>query len=218
MKVLVICDDFWHPGEIVARGLKPLEKQGYELDVVMYVRDMLYPEMLREYDVIINAKSNVFGPANKTPWFDPAVSAVMPNDFKEYIEEGHGFIALHAGNCYSRERQADMAAITGNDFIGHPPQCAIKMEKVKDHPIMQGVENFDVVDEHYRIDVHADDVDLFLTSTSDTEAGTQYAGYTRTFGKGRFCCLTPGHTLKVFHNPEYQKILKNALDWCAGKI
>ena len=66
--------------------------------------------------------------------------------------------------------------------------------------------------------MHAKDADLFLTSTSDTEAGTQYAGYTRTFGKGRFCCLTPGHTLKVFHNPEYRKILKNALDWCAGKI
>ena len=218
MKILVICDDFWHPGEIIARGLKPLEKAGYELDIVMHARDMLYPEMLREYDAIINAKSNVFSPANKAPWFDEQVTQVMPNEFRAYIEEGHGFIALHAGNCFSRERQADMAALTGNDFIGHPPQCDIRMEKVGDHPIMKDVAPFTVLDEHYRINVHADDIDLFMTSTSDTEAGTQAAGYTRTFGKGRFCCLTPGHNYAVFMNPEFKKVLKNALDWCVGKI
>lgn len=218
MKVLVICDDFWHPGEIIARGLKPLEKQGYELDVVMYARDLLYPAMLRDYDVIVNAKSDVFGPANRAPWFDETVTAVMPNEFRAYIEEGHGFIALHAGNCFSRERQADMASITGNDFIGHPPQCDITMQMVSDHPITKGVNDFVVRDEHYCVDVHAQDIDLFMTSTSDSEAGTQKAGYTRTMGKGRFCCLTPGHNYAVLVNPEFQKLLKNALDWCAGKI
>lgn len=218
MKVLVICDDFWHPGEIIARGLKPLEKKGYELDVVMHVRDMLTNEMIREYDVIVNAKSNVFSPANKAPWFEEGLTAVMPNDFRAYIEEGHGFIALHAGNCFSRKSQADMASITGNDFIGHPPQCDITMEAVGNHPIMKGVNTFVVRDEHYRIDVHADDIDLFMTSTSDSEAGTQKAGYTREIGKGRFCCLTPGHNCAVLLHPEFQKLMQNALDWCAHKI
>lgn len=218
MKVLVICDDFWHPGEIIARGLKPLEMKGYELDVVMNVRDMLTNEMIREYDVIVNAKSNVFSPSNKAPWFEEGLTAVMPNDFRAYIEEGHGFIALHAGNCFSRQSQADMAAITGNDFIGHPPQCDITMEMVGDHPITKGVGTFVVRDEHYRIDVHAEDIDLFMTSTSDSEAGTQKAGYTREMGKGRFCCLTPGHNCAVLLHPEFQKLMQNALDWCAHKI
>lgn len=218
MKVLVICEDFWHPAEIISRGLKPLEAKGYELDVIIHARDMLTKEMIREYDVIVNAKGNVFSAANRAPWFEEGLTAVMPNDFRDYIEEGHGFIALHAGSCYSKERQADMAALVGNDFLGHPPQCDIKMEMVGKHPITEGVNDFVVRDEHYRIDVHADDINLFMKSTSDSEAGTQAAGYTRELGKGRLCCLTPGHNLAVLLHPEYQKLLQNALDWCAGKI
>lgn len=57
-----------------------------------------------------------------------------------------------------------------------------------------------------------------MTSSSDTEAGTQMAGYTRGLGKGRFCCLTPGHSYSVFVAPEFQKVLRNALGWCIGKI
>jgi len=215
MKVLVICDDFWHPGEIISRGLKPLEKKGYELDVVMYVRDMLTKEMIREYDVIVNAKSNVFGPANKTPWFDETLpTMVMPNDFREYIEEGHGFIALHAGNCYSRERCADMANLTGNDFKGHPAQCDVTCAPKGDHPITKGVNPFVARDEHYMLDVFAEDAEVFLTGTSDSVAGTQAAGYARRMSKGRFVCLSPGHNLHVLLNPEFQKLMANALDWC----
>lgn len=218
MKVLVICDDFWHPGEIVARGLKPLEQKGYALDVVMHARDLLYPAMLRDYEVIVNAKGNVFSPANKAPWFEEGVTQVMPNDFRAYIEEGHGFLALHAGNCYNHERQADMAELVGNDFIGHPPQCDVHLQPVGEHPILRGVEPFTVRDEHYRIDVHAKDADLFLTGTSDTEAATQQAGYTRVMGKGRLCVLTPGHNYNVLLHPQYQKLIQNALDWCAGRL
>ena len=96
MNVLVLCDDLWHPGEVIARGLRPLQKLGYNLDVVMACKDILTVKMLRDYDVIINARGNAHSPANaREPWFEDGVTAVMPNDFKEYVEEGHGFIALH---------------------------------------------------------------------------------------------------------------------------
>ena len=218
MKVLVICDDFWHPGEIVARGLKPLEKKGYELDVVMYARDILTKEMIREYDVIVNAKSNVFGQANQAPWFDEGLpTMVMPRDFRDYVEEGHGFIALHAGNCYSREKCPDMADLTGNDFLGHPAQCAVTYRPAGDHPITAGVEAFTVRDEHYMLDVFAPDAEVFLQGVSDSEAGTQAAGYARRLGRGRFVCLSPGHNCHVLLHPQFQRLMANALDWCAGK-
>ncbi len=67
------------------------------------------------------------------------------------------------------------------------------------------------------IDLVADDADVFLESVSDTPAGTQPAGYTRLIGKGRLCVLTPGHTLSALSNPEYLKMIANALRWCAGE-
>ena len=218
MKVLVICDDFWHPGEIVARGLKPLEKKGYELDVVMYARDILTKEMIREYDVIVNAKSNVFGQANQAPWFDEGLpTMVMPRDFRDYIEEGHGCIALHAGTCDSREKCPDMADLTGNDFLGHPAQCAVTYQPMGNHPVTAGVEAFTVRDEHYMLDVFAPDAEVFLQGISDSEAGTQAAGYARRLGLGRFVCLSPGHNCHVLLHPQFQRLMANALDWCAGK-
>lgn len=216
LKVLVICDDFWHPGEVIARGLRKLEKE-FDLDIVMAAKDILTNDMIREYDVIVNAKGNAHSPANHTaPWFEENVTAVMPADFKAYIEEGRGFIALHAGNTYRRESMPAMTDITGNSFIHHPPQCSITFEPVGEHPILEGVEPFTVRDEHYCIEVHAKDADVFLKGTSDSPAGTQIAGYTRLMGDGRFCCLTPGHNCAVLENEQYVRILKNAIRWCAG--
>ena len=219
MKVLVICDDFWHPGEIVSRGLKPLETKGYDLDVVMHPRDMLTPEMIREYEAVVNARGNVFSPANSAPWFDDGLpTMVMPKDFRSYIEEGHGFIALHAGNTYTRAHRADMAELTGNDFIGHPAQCDVIYAPAGSHPITKGVEAFTVRDEHYMLDVFAEDIQVFLTGTSESEAGTQKSGYAREMGKGRFVSLSAGHNLHVLLHPQFQRLMANALDWCAGRI
>ena len=85
------------------------------------------------------------------------------------------------------------------------------------HPITDGIESFTVRDEHYIIDVFVPDAEVILFSSSETEAGTQVAGYVRQIGKGRFCALTPGHNLAVFENENYLKLLKHALRWCAGK-
>lgn len=215
LKVLVICDDFWHPGEVVVRGLRKIEKE-FDFDVVMAAKDILTDRMIRDYDVIVNAKGNAHSPANHTaPWFEPGVTAVMPENFRAYIEEGHGFIALHSGNTFRKESCPAMTDITGNSFINHPPQCSITFDPVGEHPILDGVEAFTVRDEHYCVELLADDADVFLKGTSDSPAGTQIAGYTRLMGEGRFCCLTPGHNCAVFENDEFARILCNAIRWCA---
>lgn len=219
MNVLVLCDDFWHPGEVFTRGMKPLAKMGYNLDFVMACKDILTVKMLRDYDVIINARGDCHSPGNHTAvWFEDGVTAVMPDDFRDYVAEGHGFIALHAGNTYTHERRYDMAEFIGNDFITHPPQCTITAKAVGNHPIMKGIEPFTFRDEHYMINVTAEDADIFMESTSETKAGTQVAGYTREIGKGRLVVLTPGHNCAVVESEPFTQILANAIDWAAGKL
>ncbi|MBR6789602.1 MAG: ThuA domain-containing protein [Oscillospiraceae bacterium] len=217
MKVLVICDDIWHPGEVIARGLAPLADKGIDLDVVMDAKDILVKDMLTEYDVMIVAKGDALTGANsQANWFEDEVTAVMPCDIREYIENGGGLIALHAGNCFRTEKRPDFTAITGNSFIGHPRQCHIDTRFTGDHPILEGVKEFGFRDEHYQITVEADDI-VPLFDTVSESAGTQPGGYVRTLGKGRVCVLTPGHNCAVLRHPEYQKMLFNAILWCAGK-
>ena len=110
-----------------------------------------------------------------------------------------------------------MAEFTGSDYVGHPPQCGVTVRPSGTHPVTAGISPFTVRDEHYMIDVFAPDAKVILTSSSDTEAGTQTAGYVRTMGKGRFCCLTPGHNLAVYEMADFLKLLRQAIRWCAGE-
>lgn len=218
LQVLLLCDDFWHPGEVITRGLRHLS--GFAaLDVVTRPKDILTVKMLDDYDVIVNARSDVHSPANKdVPWFEEGVAAVMPRDFRAWVERGGGFLALHSGNTYNATRMPEMADLTGNYFIGHPAQCVVHWTPRADHPICRGVEPFSGRDEHYMIDVMCSDADVFLTGSSDSEAGTQVAGYTRLPGKGRFCALTPGHNCAVLEEENFARLTRNALAWCAGKL
>ena len=215
MKILVLCDDQWHPGAVLRQGLKPLTADGFDFDFVEAPRDVLTPDRLRRYDAVVNARGNALSAAEPdVPWFEEGVTAVMPEDFRRYVEEGRGFLALHAGNT-SRPGHP-MGDFIGNIFRGHPPQCGVTVKPVKAHPITAGIEAFTVRDEHYIIDVTAPDAEVLLESTSDTEAGTQVAGYVRRIGQGHLCCLTPGHTLAVFENGSYLRLVKQAIHWCAG--
>jgi type 1 glutamine amidotransferase len=57
------------------------------------------------------------------------------------------------------------------------------------------------------------DADVFLNSES--EHGSQPAGWTRVEGAGRVCVLTPGHNLPVWQDASYQTVIANALRWCS---
>ena len=212
--ILVLCDDLWHPAEVIERGLAALPDHRYEFDIVKTAKDILSCEYLKRYPVVICCKSNCINLGNHDPWFEEGVTEVMPGDFMRYVEAGHGFVSLHSGLVYGPENRPDFAALTGSAFLGHPPRCEVQFQ-LKDaaHPVACGVKAFTARDEHYMMDVTAPDAHVFLTSSSE-KGGTQAAGYTREIGSGRLCALTPGHTLAVWEHPQFQKLLLNALAWC----
>ena len=217
MKSLLRCDDLWHPGETVRFGLKFLEEQGHTIDTVMDAKDIVTPELLREYDAVIIAKGNSLNGANaKAPWFEDGITWVDPNGYKNYVEEGGAVLVMHAGttahNCPA------MSDFLGVRFITHPPQCPVDFQvKNPEHPIMQGIADFTFPqDEHYQLEVLSDELELFAETAS--AAGTYPAGLTRTYGEGRLCILTPGHNAFAINFPEYQKVIVNALRWVTKEI
>lgn len=40
-KILLICDDIWHPAEVIEKGLLPLICDRFEVDVVKAAKDIL---------------------------------------------------------------------------------------------------------------------------------------------------------------------------------
>ena len=216
-KILVLCDDLWHPAEIIERGLAAFPDERFSFDIVKTAKDILTPEWIRQFPMIICCKSGSVNAANNAPWFEPGVTEVMPKEFDEYVREGHGFLAIHSGLAYGKYRFPEYNQLVGCMFLRHPPRCTVEVTVSDEkHQISSGVGSFCARDEHYMIEMQCEDAEIFLTSSSE-KGGIQPAGYTRKLGNGRLCALTPGHTLEVWNNPQFQKLLSNAIDWCLEK-
>lgn len=218
MKILVLCGDKFHPAEVIRRGLSLIQElpggEKPEFDYVVDAKDILTPDMLREYRVIICAKGNAQTESGDALWFEDGVNEAGPEELREYVENGGGFVSLHSGNSHREWIAPGYTGLVGNSFAGHPARCEVRVFVTKPHPVAEGVEDFTVWDEHYAIDHLAEDRDEFLVSESD-EGGRQSAGYTRNVGKGRICVLTPGHVFSVFQEKNFQKLLQGAIMWCA---
>lgn len=208
MKVLVLCDDYWHPARTPRAGLAPLEEGGFDFDWIENAREWSAARMSL-YPVVVLTKSNNVSSADRTPWVTGEVEAA----FRGYVRKGGGLLVIHSGSAEYRDLPV-LRALLGGVFASHPPQCPVTIEPLPGHRLAEGLTPFTVFDEHYFMDLDDAGADIFLTTTS--EYGTQPGGWTRSEGEGRVCLLTPGHNLEVWLHPCYQALIRNALRWCAG--
>jgi type 1 glutamine amidotransferase len=210
MRVLVICDDFYHPGDIVIQGLEPLNGQDFQFEFMEDAKEWS-DESLKNYPVIILSKSDNVSSKDRSNWVTPEVE----NAFTEYVKQGGGLLAIHSGTAEYMEKK-QLKSLLGGVFEHHPEQCPVKVEPTQDHPITKNAEAFTVKDEHYFMDMCDSEKEFFMSTTS--VHGIQPGGWTRTEGKGRVCVITPGHNLEVWLNPSFQTIIKNSIKWCACEI
>jgi len=226
MRVLVICHDHYHPGKVVTDGLAPLKEKGYTFDIMENGLDVK-PEMLKNYPVIILSKCDEATPDNQVSWETPKLQQA----FVDFVEDGGGLLAIHCG-LVAGENTQKLHGLIGSKFKWHPMDIQTTVETIKAHPVTEGVGQFTELDEHYYLEMLANDVDILMASYSpaqgieekyETEPYTNCPAkiepscYVRTQGKGRVCVLTPGHHLKVWHNDNFQRLLDNSLRWCSGK-
>ncbi|MCL2605639.1 MAG: ThuA domain-containing protein [Defluviitaleaceae bacterium] len=225
MRILLLCDDQYHPGDIPEKGIAPLKEKGFAVDIISDAKEFC-PSMLADYAVVIMSKCDHTTLQDHTPWKTDAVQ----DAFIKYVENGGGLLVTHSGTVKGKNTQK-LDELIGCRFAFHPNNCPTTVDVIKPHPITEGVAAFTEIDEHYHLTITAPDANIFLASYAaaqgeeakyesepyfNTPAAVRAAGYTRTQGKGRICVLTPGHTPEVWLNPQYQQTLVNALRWCAG--
>ncbi|MBN1583516.1 MAG: ThuA domain-containing protein [Anaerolineae bacterium] len=206
MRVLVICDDRWHPASTVRAGLGALGKCDFEFDWIENAAEWS-AERMADYPVVLFTKSDNVTAADERSW----VTEGVQQGFVDYVRRGNGLLAVHSGTVYAR--QPTLRGLIGGAFTHHPEQCPVTMEPQPGHRLTTGSTPFTLVDEHYMMELDDSRADVFMTTTS--EHGTQPGGWTRTEGKGRVCVLTPGHNVEVWQHPSFQALTINALRWCS---
>lgn len=224
-KILVISGDIWHPTEIIQAGFSYWPDFYDQMTFVEDAKDILTATDLQQYDLVVCCKGNHVTSGNRAPWFEEGVNELTPKDFEDYVKNGGGFLAVHAGTSFSdkdmpenvRKPCREFIDFVGCQFLWHPARCAVNYHVLyAEHPVTAGVADFCERDEHYQIEMTADDAEILMESTS-VDGQPMPAAYVRQMGKGRLCALIPGHVLPVWQNAEFQKLLVNAMNWCMKK-
>ena len=210
MKILVLCDDYWHPARVPREGLGALTGTEFAFDWIENARDWS-PETMMGYPLVILTKSNNVSSIDLTEWMTDTVQAT----FSDYVHKGNGLLAIHSGTA-EYEQKPVLRRLLGGVFVHHPEQCPVTVNPRAGHPLSAGAAPFTLTDEHYFMALDDPQADVFVTTTS--EYGEQPGGWTRTEGRGRVAVLTPGHNVEVWLHPSFQRLLRNSLRWCGKPV
>jgi type 1 glutamine amidotransferase len=208
MKALVFYGDYYHPADVVRKGIEPLAGGGFSFDWISDAAGWS-PEGLAGCGLVILAKSNYMTADDRNGWMTDAVQAA----FAAHVRGGKGLLALHSGIA-EYERAAVLRGLLGGVFARHPDACPVTVRPREGHPLAAGSRPFTLTDEHYFLEMDDPQADVF--AVTESEHGRQPGAWRRTEGRGRVAVLTPGHPLEVWLHPSYQTLLLNAMRWCAG--
>ncbi|MDR2649874.1 MAG: ThuA domain-containing protein [Clostridiales bacterium] len=209
----IILDDYWHPKDSITPVLPLILRDSAFFREIFETPEELQSRLAsgKTPGIIVNFKDGIADTRIPTPnWYDGGMSAALLNA----VKNGAGYLAVHCGMANVPESGPIYTELLRGAFISHPPACPVKFTPRPGHPITEGVKPFETHDEHYVVRVLTDQTDILGYSTS--RLATNIALWAHEYGKGRVCGVTPGHRENTLLNPEYVKLLKNAVNWCAG--
>ncbi|MCX7825935.1 MAG: ThuA domain-containing protein, partial [Verrucomicrobiae bacterium] len=83
------------------------------------------------------------------------------------------------------------------------------------HPVTRGLKDFEIHDETYKgYDVRPDVQPLL---TTDEPLSAPIIGWAKTYEKARVVYIQLGHDHFAYENPNFQKLVAQAIAWVAGK-
>jgi len=158
---------------------------------------------------------------------------------RRFLERGGRWFALHASN--SVRDNPHLPGILGSRFISHPPYMhyAVSITRPED-PLLAGIAPFEVDDEVYVIEQHADFEVLLHTRWGGEAMGKVFGEelrplmYRRPLGDGGVLYLALGHCNRPFDKPRsdapdspdrrgprampvFQELIRRGIDWAARR-
>lgn len=164
--------------------------------------DCLNPAALQPYDALLLYANH---------------GQIKPEQFaalNAFIEGGKGFLPIHcASACFGNDPR--FIALVGGRFKSHGTGVFQATIVDRSHPILQGVSEFSTWDETYVHDQINPEARHLLMERSEGGHREPWA-WTRTQGKGRIFYTASGHDERTWQNPDFQRLLRNAIVWAVG--
>jgi type 1 glutamine amidotransferase len=131
----------------------------------------------------------------------------------DFVAGGKGFLPIHSASfCF--QNSPAYIELVGAQFQRHGTG-EFTAEIVKpDHPVMAGITPFQAWDETYVHTKHNPDRTVLMERVD--AAGREPWTWVRTHGKGRVFYTASGHDERVWGNPMFQRLIRNAVVWTAN--
>jgi len=158
---------------------------------------------------------------------------------ERFLERGGRWFAVHASN--SVLDNAHLRRVLGSRFLGHPPYTRFPVSITRpDHPLVAGIEPFEVDDEIYVIE-HDDDLEVLLETHwggdamgRNVEPGVRPLMYHRPLADGGVLYLALGHCNRPFDKPRpeapegpdrrgpwdlpvFRELIRRGIQWAARR-
>lgn len=213
LHALVLHADHPHEPGYILTGLRRVFEATHVMAHFTVDVRALSAENLSKVDLLVILRDGIqrpdTGKDSNYIWMTPAQQLAIV----EYVRSGGAFLNLHNSMGLYPDKGGYLDLVGGR-YIGHGPLERFRVEVVdRDHPITRGVEDFSVADEQHTPPYDKDKVHLLLRNRSD-EGKVAAAGWVYEPGRGRLCHLANGHTRESLLHPMYQRLLRNAVNWC----
>ena len=167
----------------------------------------------REYEVVVFYCMLEGEPKDKgVPWYRGAPKAA----FDDLGQVGQGIFVWHHALLNYPEWNVwrDIVGIADRSLHDWSFGQRLLVEVTEtDHPITQGLEPFECIDESYQMVDAGDDCEVLLTTKHPKSMHT--LAWTRQYGNSRVFCLQLGHDKLAWSNPSFRTLIERGIRWCA---
>ena len=175
--------------------------------------DMFLPENRSKYDVLVFYHM----------W--QKISDEQAANFEDCIRQGKPVVVLHHSIC-AYDDWPEYIKIIGGKYFHKPTSVNGKTYPVSSYihdlrfnvkiadpanPVTKGISDFEIFDETYKDYYVEPGVTPLLTT--DEPSSTSVIGWSKIYGKSRIVTLQSGHDVPTFENPNYRKLVKQAIEW-----
>jgi type 1 glutamine amidotransferase len=153
----------------------------------------------------------------------PTLSAGAKENLASFVKDGKGLAISHLSSAAFKEWE-EFHKMCGRYWVmgksGHGPRAPFKARIAnKDHPITQGLADFEADDELYAKMLGDAPITVLVEADSDWSKKTEPLAFTVDYGKGRVFQETFGHDGKALQNLTVQKLIQRGCEWAAtGKV
>ena len=143
---------------------------------------------------------------------DPATAEAL----LELTRNGQGIVVLHHAILAFLEwdEWAHLVGVEDRKFGYTPGQRITVHVADRDHPIVAGIPDWEMIEETYQMD-SPDDGGLL---TVDHPTSMIDVAWTRDYGKSRVFCFQCGHDDRAYNHPQFREALHRAILWTARRI